>query len=52
MTVGILIETFVVRSLLVPALVSLFGYASAWPGGGLRLHSDYRGARRASTTSA
>jgi RND superfamily putative drug exporter len=52
MTVGILLETFVVRSLLVPALVALFGYVSAWPGGGLRLHSEYRGARRASTTEA
>jgi putative drug exporter of the RND superfamily len=37
MTVGILVETFVVRSLLVPALVSVFGYASGWPGGALRL---------------
>jgi RND superfamily putative drug exporter len=52
MTVGILLETFVVRSLLVPALVSLFGYVSAWPGGGLRLRPGVRGARRASSTRA
>jgi RND superfamily putative drug exporter len=32
MTVGVLLETFVVRPLLIPALVSLFGDAGAWPG--------------------
>ena len=32
MAVGILIDTFVVRSLLVPALVVLFGRAGSWPG--------------------
>ena len=32
MAVGVLVETFVVRPLLVPALVSLFGRTSAWPG--------------------
>lgn len=32
MTVGVLIETFLVRSLLIPALISLFGRASFWPG--------------------
>ena len=32
MGVGVLVETFVVRSLLIPALVSLVGRASAWPG--------------------
>jgi putative drug exporter of the RND superfamily len=33
MAVGVLLETFVVRSLLIPALVTLFGDAGAWPGG-------------------
>jgi putative drug exporter of the RND superfamily len=33
MAVGILLDTFVVRPLLVPSLVSLFGEASGWPGG-------------------
>ncbi len=32
MAAGVLIETFLVRSLLIPALVSLFGRTSAWPG--------------------
>jgi RND superfamily putative drug exporter len=32
LAVGILIETFVVRSALIPALISLFGRTSAWPG--------------------
>jgi RND superfamily putative drug exporter len=32
MSVGVLVDSFVVRSLLVPALVSLFGRASFWPG--------------------
>ena len=36
MVVGILIETFVVRSLLAPSLITVFGYASGWPGRGLR----------------
>ena len=31
MLVGILIDTFIVRSLLVPSLISLFGRASGWP---------------------
>ncbi len=35
--VGVLIDTFVVRSLLVPALVSLVGRASGWPGSALRV---------------
>jgi uncharacterized membrane protein YdfJ with MMPL/SSD domain len=31
MAVGILLDTFLVRSLLVPALVVLFGRAGRWP---------------------
>jgi RND superfamily putative drug exporter len=34
--VGVLIDAFVVRSLLVPALVTLIGRASGWPGRQLR----------------
>jgi RND superfamily putative drug exporter len=33
MVLGIVIDTFVVRSLLVPALVVLFGRVGMWPGG-------------------
>ena len=32
MVLGILLDTFVVRSLLVPALVVLFGPVGSWPG--------------------
>ncbi|MGQ0718967.1 MAG: MMPL family transporter [Pseudonocardiales bacterium] len=32
MAVGVLIDAFIVRSLLVPALISLIGRASGWPG--------------------
>jgi RND superfamily putative drug exporter len=32
MAAGVLIETFVVRPLVVPALLSVFGRTSAWPG--------------------
>ena len=46
MAVGVLIDTFLVRSLLVPALTSLFGEASWWPGRRLRGMSA-RGDRRA-----
>jgi RND superfamily putative drug exporter len=35
MAVGILLDTFFVRTLLVPSLVSLFGELSGWPGGTL-----------------
>jgi RND superfamily putative drug exporter len=31
MAIGIVLDTFVVRSLLVPALVVLFGRAGSWP---------------------
>jgi putative drug exporter of the RND superfamily len=40
MAAGILLETFVVRSLLVPSLITIFGYASGWPGGRLRRGRD------------
>ncbi|MGH2857270.1 MAG: MMPL family transporter [Solirubrobacteraceae bacterium] len=36
MAVGLMIDAFVVRALLVPALVVLVGRRSAWPGSGLR----------------
>ena len=36
MAIGILIETFVVRPLLVPALVAVFGEAAGWPGNRLQ----------------
>jgi predicted RND superfamily exporter protein len=36
MTVGVLVDTFVVRSMLVPALTSLFGEAAWWPGKRIR----------------
>ena len=32
LAVGVLLETFVVRSALIPALISLFGAVSGWPG--------------------
>ena len=38
MVTGILIETFVVRSLLAPSLITIFGYSSGWPG--RRLHAE------------
>ena len=36
MTVGIALETFLVRSVLVPAMVALVGYRIGWPGRSLR----------------
>jgi putative drug exporter of the RND superfamily len=35
MSVGVLLETFLVRTLLIPALISVFGRTSTWPG---RIH--------------
>jgi RND superfamily putative drug exporter len=32
MTLGLLIDTFVIRTVLVPALLALVGPVSAWPG--------------------
>ena len=40
--IGVLLDAFVVRSLLVPALISLFGNASWWPGGRFRLRAASR----------
>ncbi|HEV2753386.1 MAG TPA: MMPL family transporter, partial [Solirubrobacteraceae bacterium] len=34
--VGLLIDAFLVRSLLVPAVIALVGYRSGWPGTTLR----------------
>ncbi len=34
--VGLLIDAFLVRSVLVPAVIALVGYRSAWPGNSLR----------------
>jgi RND superfamily putative drug exporter len=34
MGVGVMLETFLVRPLLIPALVALFGEAGTWPSGG------------------
>jgi RND superfamily putative drug exporter len=36
MVIGILLDTFVVRALLVPAVIGLVGTFSGWPGGRLR----------------
>jgi putative drug exporter of the RND superfamily len=33
LALGVLIDTVIVRSMLVPALVGLFGRAGRWPGG-------------------
>ena len=46
MAVGVLLDTFLVRSLLVPALTSLFGEAAWWPGRRMRpLSADEIAAR-------
>lgn len=37
---GLLIDAFIVRGFLAPALISLFGDVSSWPGGRLRRHPD------------
>ncbi len=42
MVTGILIETFVVRSLLAPSLITIFGYVSGWPGRRLHAGVDLR----------
>ena len=36
MAVGLLIEAFVIRSLLIPAVITVVGYRSGWPGRRLR----------------
>jgi RND superfamily putative drug exporter len=45
MGVGVLIDSFIVRSFLVPALVSLFGSVGSWPGRRLRTPEDIETAR-------
>ena len=37
MAVGVLLETLLVRSLLVPALIAGFGYVATWPGRRIRI---------------
>ncbi len=44
MAVGILIDSFIVRSFLVPALVSLFGTFGSWPGRRLRTSDELEAA--------
>jgi len=44
MAVGILLDSFVVRSFLVPALVSLFGTVGSWPGRRLRTSDELEAA--------
>lgn len=41
MSVGLVIDAFVVRTILVPALLTLFGRRSAWPGHALKEALDY-----------
>ena len=38
MTIGLLVDTFIVRTILVPALLALVGPRSAWPGRTFRQH--------------
>lgn len=40
MCLGLLLDAFLVRTLLVPALISLFGSLGSWPGGRLRRRHD------------
>ncbi len=44
MAVGILIDSFIVRSFLVPALISLFGTVGSWPGRRLRTSDELEAA--------
>jgi RND superfamily putative drug exporter len=50
MSIGLLLDAFLVRTLLVPAMITLVGKSSGWPGRGLRMRRRRRvpiGARRA-----
>jgi RND superfamily putative drug exporter len=47
MVVGLLLETFLVRSLLVPALIAFFGHTSGWPGRRLHAGATEQSAREA-----
>ncbi len=40
MALGLLIDVFVIRTLLVPSLITLFGSASRWPAGSRSLHKS------------
>ena len=52
MVIGLLMETLFVRSLLVPALIALFGTASGWPGHRLQnVHHPHHRAQRAGAVS-
>ena len=46
MTVGLLIDAFLVRTLLVPAMIALVGKSSGWPGNALRFRRRRRGPGR------
>jgi len=46
MTVGILLDTLVVRSLLLPCMLTLVGPRSGWPGPHLRAHTQRAGTER------
>lgn len=43
MAIGIFLDTFIVRSLLIPALVVLFGRAGSWPGASSPRLAPWRG---------
>ena len=47
MALGVAIETFLVRPLLVPAMISLVGYPSGWPGRALRSGTRKQAAQNA-----
>jgi RND superfamily putative drug exporter len=49
MAVGILVDTFLVRSMLVPSLISVFGRASWWPFRGPRVPEREEGSADAGT---
>ena len=52
MAAGLLIDTLLVRTLLVPALIAAFGRGGAWPGSGLRPVDEARPAPEAADRAA